>query len=230
MSTINLLPDDYLTRRARRRANVLCLALFGAVMIGIVSAYLASEQSFRHTLEVRDRVEKAYAEAARLIRQMQQLEVQKRRLLEKAERTSSLQERVPRSYLLGVIANECPPYTSLARVSLNLHRVATARRSPGGSAKHAAAARHSAQPSCSVRLTLSGLASTDVQVARLIANLARNPLLRSVDLVYSKEKLVDKRVRVREFQITLDLEPHVDVLDVIERAGAPAGPSAEVSS
>lgn len=229
MSTINLLPKDYLSRRLRQRTTVLCLALFGAVTLGVVGAYVASERSYQHTRDIRDEVEASYSSAARLIEQMQHLKAQKAKLLRKAEQTAALQERVPRSYVLGVITNACPRYVSLAGVNLRFKRTVTGRsKGKQATAKYSAAARRrsSAPPDCVLEIVVTGLASTDVEVAKFIANLARNPLLTTVDLVYSQEKLLGekKKMRVREFQVRLELKQDADVLDVLSSAGKAARP------
>jgi len=217
MSTINLLPEDYVERRLRKRANTLCLTLFGVVMTAVVGAVLVSEQSASHTRQVRDEINASYAQAATLIEQMQELKRQKAALMARAEQAAALLERVPRSYLLGVITNACPEHAAL--VSMNLE---TCRIEPGSDAEkrmtkfEAVSGQRfkEAQPSV-VRMQITGLAATDVEVARFIANLARNPLLASVDLVYSEERMVDK-MPIREFQVKLELRPNLDVIDVID--------------
>ena len=226
MSTINLLPNDYPQQRRRRRGNLLALVLFAVVIVGIGGAYVVTERSRQRTVQVGKQVDAAYADAVRLIEQMQQLETQKTRLLRKAKQTAGLQERVPRSYLLAVLTNACPQYTSLVNVRLQFKRVERAKTKgtgaggPGGASKFQALSqtRSSAPPSSVLELTVTGLASTDVEVGKFIANLARNPLLTSPDLVYTKEKLVNKEVPCREFQITLQLRHDVDVLDVLQEA------------
>jgi len=226
MSTINLLPNDYLQRRQRRQGNLLALALFTAVVAGIGGAYIASERSHQRTAQIGEQVDAAYADAVKLIEQMQQLETRKTRLLRKAKQTASLQERVPRSYLLAVLTNACPQYTSLVNVRVQFKRIERAKTKGTGAGRSGGASkfqtlsqrRSSAPPSSVLELTVTGLANTDVEVAKFIANLARNPLLTSVDLVYSKEKLVNKEVACREFQITLQLRHDVDVLDVLQEA------------
>ena len=221
MSTINLLPEDYLQRRLRRRANAMCLVLFGVVMTAVVGALLVSETSSRHTRQVRDEINASYAQAAQLIEQMQELKRQKAALMVKAEQAAGLLERVPRSYLLGAIANACPEHAAV--VSMNLE---TCRIEPGSESEkrlskfEALAGRRvkEAQPSV-VRMQITGHAATDVEVARFIANLARNPLMVSVDLVYSEERVIDKQP-LREFQVKLELRPNTDVMDVIEQGKA----------
>src|ERR1039458_9805842 len=108
MGIINLLPQDYIAGRYRRRANWVCSILFAVVMAGVVGAAFVSDQNRRHTLEVSRRVDGDYAEAAKLIAQMQQLELQKALMLTKAGGSSALMERVPRSFLLGMLTNSLP--------------------------------------------------------------------------------------------------------------------------
>ncbi len=222
MSTINLLPEDYLRRRVRRRANAIALFLIAAVLVGVAGAYLVTERNFQYTLQVRQQVENEYVEATRKIEQMQTLEQQKQKLLQKAEEASVLQERIPRSYLLAVLTNACPAYTSLQEVALQMKRVQRAATRPrhGPSAKFASKTGKplpNDQPECTIELRVTGLASTDVEVARFIASLQRNTMFRQVDLVYSQEELIDRRIPCRKFQVLMDLRMDVDVLDLVER-------------
>lgn len=229
MSTINLLPEDYITHRSHRRANWLCLALFGAVMAGVVGAYLASEQNHQHTRDILARVEHEYADASRLIDKMQQLKVRKAALYRKAEQAASLQERVPRSFLLGVLTNACPRYVSLSKVNLQYTLIAT--RDPKATAKFAAMAkgRSSDPPNRWLGLQVTGLANTDLAVAKFIANLARNPLFHSVDLTFSRQKLIGQRkTPVREFQVKVQLKRGMDVLDIMPGRTAQAAQPARI--
>jgi len=221
MSLVNLLPDDYIERRRQHRANVMCLCLFAVVLIGVIGAWLVSEQSRRRTLEVRDRVDASYADAVRLIDQMKELQSQRAKMLAKAEVASSLVERVPRSYLLAQIANALPTGACLVEFSLvpKEVRVAATPAEPRASAKFSRAAK-GADPG-ERRLVglieIVGRAATDVQVAQFMANLLRQPLLDSVELGYSEEKIID-RTPLREFKITMILKPNVDVIELTPQA------------
>ena len=55
MSTINLLPGDYLRQRRGRRVNLVFLVLFSVVVSSVFGAYVVTSRSKNHTLEVRDR-------------------------------------------------------------------------------------------------------------------------------------------------------------------------------
>lgn len=213
MSIINLLPEDYVQRRAQQRANVMCIALFVIVMAGVGAAAVVSERNTHNTELVRDQVNAAYDEAARTLHQMQQLEAQKRMMTHKAEATSVLLERVPRSYVLAVITQALPENASLTSFDLVPRRVIKAAAPAAGKTKFAAVTGAVADNGSVTVVEVTGLAATDVQVARFIANLLRNPLLTSVDLGYSQEKQVDK-ISVREFRVRMELRNGVDVIDL----------------
>jgi len=225
MSTINLLPKDYVESRIRRRANVMCLILFAIVLSAVLAAAVVSEQSSRHTQAVRDRIDASYADAAKFLAQMQTLEIQRSQMLHKAEVTTSLVERVPRSTLLAVVTAALPSTCSLEKVTLDTQRVIV-REEPaapaGKGTKLTTDSRQTAKnQSTQVVMEVTGRAFTDVDVARFIANLLRCPLMTSVDLVYSEEKTFDKTA-VRQFQVRLELKPNADAIDAIPGAAAAA--------
>ena len=224
MSMINLLPKDYIKRRQQRRANVLCLILFGLVMAGVLGAAAVSERSIRHTEEVADRVNKAYSEATRMIQQLNELEARKQGMLRKAEMTAKLLERAPRSTLLAVVTNALPRSASVTK--LNLFQIFKVTKSPaapkassGAKTKfQKVAEEQAAETKTIVGMEVVGLAGTDVDVASFIAKLARCPIIGVVDLVYSQEKVVDE-IPVREFKVSMQLKPDVDVIDYVSEMG-----------
>lgn len=234
MSIVNLLPRDYLKRRRQRRADLLLLVLFGAVMLGVVSATILSERSWRHTVKVAERVDQSYAEAAKLIDQLQQLQAQKQTMLRKAEDTASLMERVPRSYLLATATNALPTEACLTGFHLTVEKVEHKPPQPNPKAPGAptakfqstAARRFPGSVTTQVHVEATGLAGTDVDVARFIANMAANPLVESADLVYSEERLIEDEIPVRGFQVNIMLKPGADVTEAVESAEEPVAADA----
>lgn len=231
MSIINLLPDDYLKRRSQRRSNIVCMALFAVIIAGVIGANAVTSRSEQHTLEVCDRVNEEYAKATVLIQHMQSLETQKAVMLDKAKLTASLVERMPRSTVLGIVTIACPKGVSLEEVSLLCKPVAAKdvgsnrRGRRRGQRLTTISRKASGPPEIEVNMTISGLAETDMQVAKFIANLASSrPLITEVNLVFSQEKLVNEKVLVREFEIRLQLAPDVDAIEIVkgivERASA----------
>ncbi len=232
MSTINLLPEDYLLKRSQHRANVLCVALFLAIMLGVGGAALVSHQNTRRTEKVRDHVNKQYADAANLLMQMYKLEAQKREGLRKAEATTTLLERVPRSYLLAIVTQSLPSNISMLEVEFQPKSFLTGNASNKKTKGTKFDKLKAKQPTHRrvMMMEISGLAATDVEVADFIANLQRCPILASVDLNYSREKTIrlkskgkDER-NVREFKVTMQVKSNVDVIDLI---GIPPSKTAE---
>jgi Tfp pilus assembly protein PilN len=217
MPIVNLLPEDYRKRRAQQRANVLCIALFAVVMVGVLGAAIVSEQSTAHTQEVREQVDAEFSSAAQLINQLQTLESQRSVLLDKASSTAALMERVPRSYLLGFITNARPEAVWLDKIVLetdvNIGKTVTPRRVK---ARAMQAANFSpTSPVSSVTITLTGGAETDMEVARFIARLRLNPLVDSVELDHSRERKLEDRM-VRSFKLVLRTVPGGDAMDAID--------------
>jgi Tfp pilus assembly protein PilN len=216
MSTINLLPEDYLQRRRQHRGNMICTVLFGVVIVSICAAAVVREQSNRRTREVCDRMSAAYADAAKLIDEVRQLEKQKANMLDKAKRSAALMERMPRSYLLAMLTNALPEGASLKSVRMVIQVVGEGEGDKSKT-KAAAVKAPAAQkaPQLAMALSITGKATTDVQVARFIALLAAHPLTDVVDLSYSKESRDLQDKGTREFQLSVILKPDADVLDAI---------------
>ena len=172
MSIINLLPDDYLQRRRQQRTNGLCLTLFLVVMAGLAAAVGVLEQSFRRTRGVAAGLDAEYADAAKLITQLQELEARKQSMLHKAEQTAGLLERVPRSTLLAIITNALPRHASLTRFRLVPKQIVSAAAPASdttGNSKFQKlqAQRTGTQVTEVLTLEVDGLAGTDVDVALL---------------------------------------------------------------
>ena len=214
MSYVNLLPEDYLARQMQKRANLFCAVLFCVVMVAVLSAAVASERNHSQTRQVNERVNESYAEAGKLIRQLQDLEATKERMLKKANLTAGLLERVPRSHLLAAVTNALPQGASLKKFELSTKRHETTVVSKAGTSRYEVAAGKAKKVRTASRmeisLTVTGLAWTDVQVARFIAEMARCPLMETVDLVYSQEKEVQGTV-AREFEVVMKLKTDADV-------------------
>lgn len=234
MSLINLLPEDYLQRRSQHRANVICMALFGIVMASICGAALVSERTSSNTRQVCQQINRSYADAAKLIDQMQVLESQKRRMLQKAETSAALMERLPRSFLLAMVTNALPEGASLTNLKMEVKAVqpdAESKAKPKTKAEKVAAERDrpASQPAAlasALTMVIDGVADTDVEVARFIANLAKNPLTELVDLAFSQETKTKDTV-FRKFQLMVRLKGQADALDglpTVLGTAAVAGP------
>ncbi len=244
MSTVNLLPQDYVQERRQRRPNAIAAALFGVVVLAIGCAAVISEQRSKHTRDVCERINAAYADAAKLIDEVHELEAQKRKMLQRARMSADLMERLPRSYVLAMLTNALPEGAALTSVQLDVKAVQPAgRKDSKGPTKHSIVAagiqmkkKKAPAPQLAVVLTVKGKAATDVEVARYITRLAKNSLTELVDLSYSKEahrRLAKQGEEddkaVREFVLNLRLKPNADALDAIKLPPAEPAEETEVA-
>ncbi len=217
MSLMSLLPDDYIAHQRQKRANLMCLLLFVAVMAGLGGAVLVSERKHQRTQEVCERVDKSYEEAGKLIQQMQELDVTRQSMLQKANLTAALLERVPRSYLLATITKALPEGASLTDFELSTKlpkRKCVPARKKTKFNKVAADKSKKKTPKTpkkvEIEITVTGLAGTDVQVGRFIDTMKRCPLIESANLVVTQEKEVEDCI-MREFEVILHLKESADV-------------------
>src|SRR5687768_12773123 len=115
---LSFLPDDYLERKGRRRANALCAGLSVVVMGAIAAAFWTSERSMREVEARAAKVSKDYADAAKSIEQANRIEAQQQKIVRQADLAASLVEKVPRSNLLAEFTNRLPAGTSLLDLTL----------------------------------------------------------------------------------------------------------------
>ena len=224
MSTVNLLPADFLRRRCQCRPNVIYVVLFGVVMASIGEAAVVSERASRNIREVYQRINAASADAARLIDEAHQLESQKRMMLDKARMCAALMERLPRSYVLAMLSGALPDGASFTSVTMTVRVAKDSEAEAKEKTKAAAVAKTrrlmpAEPPRLALVVNLKGKAATDVQVGLFMASLRPigHPLTESVDLVYSRPAS-DNGQTGREFQLMVQLKPNADALDAIKVA------------
>jgi len=244
MSTANqlsFLPDDYLERKARRRANILCGVLAVIVLGVIVAAFQYMEKITKAVDAKYTAVDQQYTDAARRIEKVNKMRQQQQQVVRRAELAASLVEKVPRSNILAEFTNSLPPGLSLLNLSMESKERASAAP-PAMTAfeqKRAALEGRAANPvvapkTYDVYLKLEGVATTDVQVGNFMEKLKRSPLFKDVNLIYTEEFKVQrskddgsqsgKAVEdiLRKFQIELMLNPGAEVVN-------PANPNSKTS-
>jgi Tfp pilus assembly protein PilN len=221
---LSFLPEDYLAKKARRRANILCGALSVVVMGTIGSAFALSERSMRGLdAELAD-VDARYAEAAGRIEAVKKMHAKQRQIVQQAELAAALVERVPRSNVLATFTNSLPPGVSLLDLAMESKARVPAAAAAGTAFDNRAAALMAAQkkpaaaeaPKQDVFLRLTGVADNDVQVGEFIARLTRSPLLKDVNLVVS-DSLGKEKSTLRRFQLEMMVNPAADVTDLGEK-------------
>jgi hypothetical protein len=236
---LSFLPDDYLQKKAARRATVLGAALFMVVAAGIGAAFLVTDRGTRQIERDHDAVVTQYTEAARRIEQVKVLQEKQRKMATQAELTASLLEKVPRGNLLADITNSMPVGLSLLEFTLESRAVAPPPPKPQSAMtveeqkkaleekeKLKAGGTPPPQPKLyDVFLKLTGVARTDVQVAQFIAKLGTSKLLKDVNLVISDEYKLQPKAnptgkeakdakdeeKLRKFQIECMVNPAAQV-------------------
>jgi Tfp pilus assembly protein PilN len=223
----SFLPDDYIAQRAELRTNVISIALFVVVMFSVLLAFLVTHQNRSDVKSQQVLINTRYQKAASEIRELTELEEQKSETLNKAELAAALVERVPRSNLLAELINRMPDRLSLLEFELTSEKLKpvilrteskdqrTGRLAPqrGKTREEAAESSKVQAPRYRVEVALVGVAPTDLEVSRYLAELNSSKLLRDVTLEYSEEKEVEGHT-MRQFSITMRLDPEADMRDV----------------
>ncbi len=232
MNVIDFLPNDYMAKRSRRRANVVCLIIGGTVAVAIGLGLMWLRSNATSTARMRAQVEQQYVEASQQLEQLKQLEDHKTDLLRKVTLSTTLLERVPRSNILARLTNSLPRGTCLTAFSMKLEEVnvRASELATEPAAKNAAgktAAKTGKVETVRMKqftFRLNGVAPTDVEVAEYITRLNADPLFRNVDLQFSEEFAGKDGGQLRRFELVFRLSPNAE--KVMESA-VPAGATAE---
>ena len=93
----SFLPEDYVQKRLEVRTNVICLSLFGVVMIALFGAYaVTARQALDDGRQARE-VDQRIVDADHRLQQLDEMQARRQQMIQKAKVTSMLLERVPRT-------------------------------------------------------------------------------------------------------------------------------------
>lgn len=228
----SFLPADYVEKKRERRANLLCLTLFLIVIFGVVAAFFVTNRQWETVREQQQMINVRYAQAAKDIEQLKQLEAQKAEMLAKAELTAALVEKAPRSRVMAEIINRLPDKAALLELELSSERPRVRRMAPPqtqqpqsltSQADGAAPATPKIEvPRMTVTLAIVGVASTHNDVATFVTRLQQCELLERVDLKYSEATTIDDR-ELNKFLIETRLRPDADAREIEATEGLRAG-------
>jgi Tfp pilus assembly protein PilN len=229
----SFLPQDYVQHKAELRANIICLALFGIVMFGIVGAFFVTNRQWLQVKRERQAITVEYTQQAARIEQLKNLEAQKAEMMAKAEVTTALVEKVPRSILMAELVTRMPDEMGLLELHLISKRIreapTTARqqaaaprpgtgtgqirtlsgRSPTARPTSTPTSERVAPPRFEHTLRLVGVARANNNVADYLAALKACSLLDNVELRHIKNFTLDK-VEMRHFEIEAVLRRDAD--------------------
>lgn len=219
----SFLPDDYVERKADRRANLIYLTLFSVVIAGVVGAFFVTNRQWATVKKHQEAINVRYAQAAKDIEQLKVLEGQKQQMLGKAELTTALIEKAPRSVLLAELINRMPDRLTLLDLELDSKRIDPPKpaakaggKTPAGSKSLASKAGADDKadatpkpPRYDITLVIIGVAPTHSQVAQYVSQLQGCPLLDSVELKFSENTSIDDK-QLDKFRIEAKLRATAD--------------------
>lgn len=119
----SFLPEDYLQKKSERRAIAIALFLFMVVGFAMIAAFFVTYRQWSTVKAMQADVNRQYAEQTKKIDQLKVLEAQRDELKDKAEVTTALIEKVPRSILLAEIINRMPKQLTLTEMSIKSKRI-----------------------------------------------------------------------------------------------------------
>lgn len=227
-SSSSFLPQDYVLGKQESRFVAITVALFLVVMVGVVGAFFITNKRWS-TVRAQQRIIAAeYESESAKLEQLKTLEEQRTEMMDKANITTALLERAPRSVLLAELVTNLPDDATLVTIELISKRirmapVAEASRA-AGKAKTASRSRKSKNeepqpkprvlpPKFEYELSIAGVAPTNNEIADYLRLLQGSPLLRDVELVLINEtKLED--LELRRFEIEARLPDDADARKV----------------
>jgi Tfp pilus assembly protein PilN len=237
----SFLPQDYVSRKAELRANLLCLGLFGVVMFGVIGAFFVTNRQWLRVSQDQNTVSVQFQAEKAKIEQLDRLEQQKAEMMEKAEITTALIEKVPRSTLMSELISRMPEEITLLELSLVSKRIKDtgptlppAAKGPsaqngtvhalGGAPTVAKATAMAKDPKSSepekvpppkfeYTLHLVGVAHQNNTIADYLAGLKGCAFLDNVDLKYINPVTIDK-LDLRKFEIFANIKKDADARDI----------------
>ncbi|MFG0286495.1 MAG: PilN domain-containing protein [Phycisphaerales bacterium JB039] len=221
------LPDDYIHSRAEKRASLLTLVLFGVVMFGVAAAFFVTNRQWIDVRSEQEAINAEYTREAQKIEQLKALEQQKAEMLAKAEITTALIERIPRSLLTAELVTRMPENITLLSMELKSKRVMQRPTQPAPAAQQTGTLTRTGQttqppvpeqtrvtaPKYEYNLTVVGVSQENNDIADYLASLKNSPLLEGVDLTYIKPTRISD-IDLRKFELIARLRPDADARSV----------------
>jgi Tfp pilus assembly protein PilN len=226
----SFLPEDYIKAKSESRANILTLGLFAVTLACVLGAFVVTKGMVQSVQARKARVNEQFSLAGKKIDQLKSLESQQAQMMEKAEITSALIEKVPRWAVLGEITLRMPTDMKLELLQVKSTRTEPPKPPPPTKAtpsqgiksltSKVANAVKGEQPKEPERpkpqvvrfdyaLIIEGSALRNNDVADFLASLKRSPVLDKVDMPYIREQRDGDR-ELRKFQITATIKNSLD--------------------
>lgn len=119
----SFLPEDYLRRKSEVRSIIFSFVLFSIVTVGLIAAFFVKIREVGAVREKQNEIVKAYLVEQTKIEELKELEKQQAEMMHKAEITTALIEKVPRSVLMAELINRMPKELTLTELNLKSRRL-----------------------------------------------------------------------------------------------------------
>ncbi|HYE60939.1 MAG TPA: PilN domain-containing protein [Phycisphaerales bacterium] len=223
----SFLPEDYIARKTESRVNILILSLFMLVMAGVVGAFLVTNQQGKDIRARQMLVNEQFDAEGKKIEQLKALESQRAQMMEKAEITSALIDRVPRWAVLGEVTLRKPMSSTLDSLVIKSTRKDPVVAAPAAAApakkpivksltdKVAGAPDPTPEkpkvtaPTFTYAMTISGSADNNSDVADFLKSLKDSPILDKVELTFIREAR-EKDKEFRKFEISASIRTDIN--------------------
>lgn len=219
MGQLNLLPESYVRERFRYRIDLMCVILFAVVMGSVMGAEAVSRARINETKDLHTRVTAQYSEATKFIKAFFQLQGERNYLLKEAEIAASMEEHIPRSYLLAVITNALRGSVSLEDVTISAvypqYRPIPPKKTAQGTKPGKPKVPDLPQIPPIITVELVGLAEKEEDIGAFIAALRASKLVSRLEHKYSRDDLYEKKYPVSRFSLFIRIRRDLDVLDLM---------------
>lgn len=229
----SFLPEDYIARKTETRVNVLILGLFALVLGGVVAAFVATNRHWKDIRVRQQTVNEQWALEGAKMEELKKLEDQRAQMMEKAQITAALVERVPRWAVLGEVTLRRPLEMRFDTLIIKSTRTEPAAPPPVKGAPAApapmfknltdkitgtAAAPEKPKvkaPTFTYTLTINGSTAKNTDVADFLASLKASPIFTSVELSFIRETK-EKDRELRKFEISANIRNDADTAKLAE--------------
>jgi len=228
----SFLPEDYVARKAESRANFIAVFLFSIVMFLVVSAFFVTHRRWTTIRVEQVAINDEYAQEKLKIEQLETLDKERARMLAKAEVTTALLEKIPRSVLMAELTSKVPSNVTIEEMELTSKRIdpnkefrlvdekpkagpvkTLAPKPKPGAAKVETKAPEAKPeikaPRFESAVKISGLSTVYNDITDYAAILQASPLLERVELVFIKEAKFEDR-ELHKFEILAQLRANAD--------------------
>lgn len=207
---LSFLPDDYIAKCSRNRANRLCGSLLLVTILSVAGTFAFAQDKLDSLRQEYANVNAEYQKEADRLKRLDSLQKQQSELARRAKLAEALIEKTPRTEVLDSLKSRLPAGMSLSEVVLS-SRIKVVAKTPEqvlaekqarGSKKSAPAAPEVAPKLYDTTLKVVGMAHTDMQVADYINSLGSSRYFEEVNLLVTRDVTFQDQP-VRRFEVEM---------------------------